>query len=148
MTKWFQDNFSNHVFKSIFLTLCKIQEIVSSPDKNKSPKSVPRLYLILFIHMLLIKINIRVNLRKLTARKFFGSYFLSLVHHRALQHRVVSGHTANSEKEESTFNSLKTFTNITSNHHSDQVVTNALIRTQVKEELHQQPLKSSADEKI
>ena len=34
------------------------------------------------------------------------------------------------------------FTNITSNHHSHQVVTNALIRTQAKDQLHQQPLKS------
>ena len=148
VTKWFQDNCSNHVFKSMFLTSCEIQEILYSPDKKRSPKSVLRLYLILFIHMLLMKINIRGNLRKLTARKFFGSYFHFLVRHSALQHRVVSGHTANSEKEEATFNSLKTFTNITSNHHSDQVVTNALIRTQVKEQLHQQPLKSTANEKL
>ena len=97
--------------------------------------------------MLLIKIKIRDNLRKLTVRKFFGSYFHSLVHQSVFQHRVVSGHTANSEKEEATFNSLKTFTNITSNHHSDQGVINALIRTQVKEQLHKQPLKSSADKK-
>ena len=147
VTKWFHDNCSNHVFKSIFLTLCEIREILNSPDKSRSPQSVLSLYLILFIHMILIKINIRDKLRKLTARKFFGSYFHSLVHHSALQYRIVSGRTANTEKEEATFNSLKTFTNITSNHHSDQVVTNALIRTQAKEQLHQQPFKSSADEK-
>ena len=40
VTKWFQDNCSNHVFKSIFLTLCEIQEILYSPDKNRSPQSV------------------------------------------------------------------------------------------------------------
>ena len=148
LTKWFQDNCSNHVFKSIFVTLCEILEILYSPDKSRSPQSVLRLYLILFIHMLLIKINFCGKFRKLTARKFFGSYFHSLVYHIALQYRIVSGRTANTEKEQATFNSLKTFTNITSNHHSDQVVTNALIRTQAKEQLHQQPLKSSADEKI
>ena len=98
--------------------------------------------------MLLIKINIRGKLRKLTARTFFGSYFHSFVHHSALQYRIVSGRTANTEKEGATFNSLKTFTNITSNHHSDNTVPNALIRTQAKEQLHQQPLKSSTDEKI
>ena len=97
--------------------------------------------------MLLIKINIRGKLRKLTARTFFGSYFHSFVHHSALQYRIVSGRTANTEKEDATFNSLKTFTNITSNHHSDNTVTNALIRTQAKEQLHKQPLKSSTDEK-
>ena len=83
--------------------------------------------------MLLIKIKIRGKLRKLTACKFFGSYFHSLVRNSALQYRIVSGRTANTEKEEATLNSLKTFTNITSNHHFDQVVTNALIRTQAKE---------------
>ena len=98
VTKWFQDNCSHHVFKSILLTLCEIQEILYSPDKNRSPQSVLRLYLILFIHMLLIKINIRGKLQKLTARKFFGSYFHSLVHHTALQYRIVSGCTASSEQ--------------------------------------------------
>ena len=79
-------------------------------------------------------------------RKFFGSYFYSLVHHSALQYRIISGRTANSEKEEATFNSLKTFTNVTSNDHSNQVVTNALIRTQAKEQL--QHLKVALKKKI
>ena len=148
VTKWFQDNCSNHVFKSIFLTLCETQEILYSPDKNRSPQSVLGLHFILFIHMLWIKINICGKLRKLTARNFFGSYFHSLVRQSAFQYRIVSDCTANTEKEEATFNSLKIFTNITSNHHSDQVVTNAPLRTRAKEQLHQQPLKSSADEKM
>ena len=99
VTKWFQDNCSNHVFKSIFLT--EIQEI------PQSRQSVLCLYLILYIHMLLIKIIIRGKLRKLTARKCFGSYFHSLVRHSTLQYRIVSGRTANTEKKEATFNSLK-----------------------------------------
>ena len=125
-----------------------MQEILYSPDKNSSPQSVLRLYLILFIRMLLVKINIRGKLRKVTARKIFGSCFHPLVRCSALQYRIVSGRTANTEKEETRFNSLTTFTNITSNDHSDQVVTNALIRTPAKEQLQQQPPKSRADEKI
>ena len=97
--------------------------------------------------MIVIKINIRGKLRKLTARNFFGSYFHYFDCNSALQYRIVSGCTDNSEKEEATFNSLKTFTNITSNHHSDQFVTNALTQTQAKEHLNQQPFKSSADKK-
>ena len=62
VTKWFQDNCANHVFKSIFLTLGEIQDILYSPDKNRSPQSVLRLYLILFIHMLVIKTNNRGKL--------------------------------------------------------------------------------------
>ena len=98
VTKWFQDNCSNRGFKSIFLTLCEIQEKLYSPDKNRSPKSVLRLYLILFIHMLSIKTNICGKLQKLTACKSFGSHFYSLLCHNALQYRIVLGLTANSEK--------------------------------------------------
>ena len=36
MTKWFQDNCANHLFKSIFLTLCEIQEILYSTDKKNN----------------------------------------------------------------------------------------------------------------
>ena len=34
VTKWFQDNCANHLFKSIFLTLYEIQEILYSTDKK------------------------------------------------------------------------------------------------------------------
>ena len=103
VAKWFQNNCCNHVFKSIFLTSCEIQEILYSPDKNRSPQSVLHLYLVLFIHMLLIKINICGKLRKLTVHKFFGSYFHSLVHHSALQYQMISACTANSEKKSQDF---------------------------------------------
>ena len=56
--------------------------------------------------------------------------------------------TNNTESEEATFNSLKTFTNLTSNHHSDHVVVNALVRTQAKEVLNPNKLHNLTDEKI
>ena len=40
------------------------------------------------------------------------------------------------KKEEVTFNKLKISTNLTSNHHSDQILTNAIVRMQMQKELN------------
>ena len=52
-----------------------------------------------------------------------------------LQLQVISGPSSNVEDEERTFNFLKTITKATSNHHPENVLLNAMIRTQVKENL-------------
>ena len=46
---------------------------------------------------------------------------------------MFSGRSANTEKEEATFNTLKTFTKLTSNHHIQNVIFNSLVRLQAKE---------------
>ena len=83
--------------------------------------------------MLCLKMKLRGKLKKLTSRKYFGSYYHSLFRHCSQQCRVISGRTSNNESEEATFNNLKTFTNLTSNHHLDHIVLNAFIRTQARE---------------
>ena len=88
------------------------------------------------------------NLKKPTRRKFFGSYYHSLTGHCPQQYWVISGQTSNTESEEATFNSLKTFTNLTSNHHPDHIVLNALIQTQTKEALTPHRLKIFKEEKV
>ena len=50
--------------------------------------------------------------------------------------RIFCGCTINTEKEEATFNKLKTSTNLTSNHHSDHILTNAIVRLQMQKELN------------
>ena len=94
--------------------------------KKTSSQSVLHLYLLLFIHMLVIKINICGKLQELTVRKYFCSYFHYLVRNSVFPYQIASGCKVNSEKGEAIFNSLKIFTNITSTH-SDQVVKNELI---------------------
>ena len=91
--------------------------------------------------MLCLKMNLCGNLKKLTKRKFLGSYHHSLIRRCPQQYRVTSRRTSNTESEEATYNSLKTFTNLTSNHHPDHIVLNALIRTQAKEALTPHRLK-------
>ena len=53
--------------------------------------------------------------------------------HAGLRYRIVSSTGANTEKEEVMFRSIKTDTKLTSNFHSDQLVSNIIIRLQVRE---------------
>ena len=46
---------------------------------------------------------------------------------------MFSGRSANTEEEEATFNTLKTFTNLTSNHHPQNVIFNSLVHLQANE---------------
>ena len=52
------------------------------------------------------------SLKKLTERKIFRSYYHCLICHTPLHLRIFCGRTINIEKEEATFNKLKT--NLTS----------------------------------
>ena len=56
--------------------------------------------------------------------------------HAGLQYCIVSGKSANTEKEEAIFTSIKTDTKSTSIFHSDQLVSNIIIRLQVQEILN------------
>ena len=86
-----------------------------------------------FLHVLFLKINIEGNVKSATERKFSGIYYHNLIRHSCEQYQVFSGRSANTEKEEATFNTLKTFTNLTSNHDPQNVIFNSLVRLQAKE---------------
>ena len=53
------------------------------------------------------------------------------------QYRLFSGRSSNTEKEEAQFNALKTFTNLTSNHHPKNVIFNSIIHLQAKQVLNE-----------
>ena len=55
--------------------------------------------------------------------------------HSPQQLPVISGPSSNTEDEERTLNFLKTITKSTSNHHPENVLLNAMVRIQVKENL-------------
>lgn len=130
VTCWLIENMCNHFITKLFESLAKIQEILYLQDHKRTVQKILRLRNVTFQHAMIIKINIRGNLKKLTSRKFFGVYFHSLIHHAPLQFRLISGRTANTEKEESTFSHLKKITKLTSNHHADNILVNLLIRIQ------------------
>ena len=70
------------------------------------------------------------HIKSMSKRSFYGIYYQSLITHSAEQYRLFSGRSSNTEKEEAVFNTLKKFTNLTSNHHPDNVIYNALVRIQ------------------
>ena len=51
------------------------------------------------------------------------------------QCRIVSGRTANTEREEAMFTDIKKFANETSNHQPENIISNAVIRYRAKKKL-------------
>ena len=128
--------------------MCNIQAITYYSEKKRSLQSILRLYSTTFQHALTIKTSLLGNIKGSTARKFFGSYYHSIVKHSPFQYRLLSGRTSNTEKEESTFNSMKMFTNLASNHHSENIIVNALVRIQAKEKLDEGKAESNYKDTI
>ena len=89
-----------------------------------------------FLHALNIKVSLRGNLKKLSPKKLFISYCHSVIRHSCQQYRIISGRLANTEKEKATFNSLKAFAKLPSNHHNDNILLNSLTRLQSKGKLN------------
>ena len=59
-----------------------------------------------------------------------------MIPHARQQYRIISGCTANSEKEEAMFTTINNSTKLTSNHHPDNVFSNVmLLLYQAKEKL-------------
>ena len=119
----------------IFITMCRIQEILYKPESERTYQLTVNMYVMIFKHAVLIMENLGENLNVLTMRKFYGKYFHCLVTESPDQLRIVYGRTANTEKEERQFNFIKTTTNTTSNRQANHVISNALIRIQVSNEL-------------
>ena len=144
IANWCRKNIRTHTLTKLFQTLAEIQEILYSPDKERTLHSILRLYNITFQHAILLHDIIKKDNMKGTERKLFGSYFHNIVCHAPDQYRILSGRSANTEKEESTFNFIKTNTKLTSNHHADNIITNTLIRVAARKNLnnlteHQRP---------
>ena len=66
----------------------------------------------------------------------YGKYFHAITKHAAEQYRIISGRASNTEQEERTFNYLKSVSTLTSNHHAENVILNAIVRSQAHELLN------------
>ena len=123
------------------MTLAKIQEILYFPEKERNVVKVLRLHNITFKHAMLHKICFANKLKNLTKRKYFGVYYHSLIIHARQQHRIISGCTANTEKE-AMFATINNSIKLTSNHHPDNVISNVmLLLYQAKEKLRSEQKK-------
>ena len=121
----------------LFKQLSEIQEILYLPDDERNVINILRLINLTFIHSMIISIYLKgKTLKNLTERKMFGIYYHSLIRHAPEQFRLFSGRSSNTEKEEATFSTIKKNTNAASNHHPDNVITNAIIRNQARDILN------------
>ena len=135
--KWLMNMLPDHFSTTIFSSMLEIQEILYSPDKNRNCILILHLYLRTFVFSMMIKIHLQGKLKTMTERKFFGTYYHSLTRRAAEQYRLFSGRSPNTEKEEATFNKIKVYTDLTSNHHPENLTLNAVILLQVNEEFSQ-----------
>ena len=132
VTNWFLSNTKNHFTTNIPLTPCETQEILYLPQTKRSAQKLLHLISTSFLHALFLKINVESKVKSATERTFFGIYYHSLIRHSFEQYRVFSERGANAKKEKTTFNTLKTFANLTSNHHPQNIIFNSLVPLQVK----------------
>ena len=133
---WLIEFLSNCSVTILFVTLSEIKEIFYSSDDERSPQRLLRMTDLIFQYVLIIHIYIRENLVFLTPRKCFGVYLPAIMKHAGLRYRIVSSTGANTEKKELMFRSIETDTKLTSNFHSDQLVSNIIIRLKAQEILN------------
>ena len=69
-------------------------------------------------------------------RKYFGKYYHAIISHASDQYRIINGRSSNTESDERYFHTIKDISNNTSNHHPDNVISNAFIRCQVRKDFH------------
>ena len=116
----------------IFNTMCKIQEILYTSEDNRTDQIILQLYITILNHVMLLKTHIEHTLKVLKSRKFFGKYYHSLASHTPDQLRIVPEEQQTQKRKNYSLIFIKNVTNETSNHHSDHVIWNAIIRLQAK----------------
>ena len=119
--------------QSLLDTLTEISRLLYLPAQSRSPRLVLRLYNTAFLHAMLCK-EIIGQPEILTSRKFYGRYWHSLTAHAGKQTRIISGKSANTEKEERHFNTLQGITKLTNRRPGD-IITPSLVRLQAEQHM-------------
>ena len=110
-------------------TLSNTRDLIFTRAKKKSTKNITT-HTFFVQSCMIIKIHMEGHIKSMSERIFYGIYFHSLIRHSAEQCCLFSGRSSYTDKEEAVFNSLKTFTKLTSNHHPDNMIYNALVHFQ------------------
>jgi len=119
----------------VFDTLVEMQRILYADDDSRSPTQILRYYNQAWYHSILLHDFIVNHPKKLTRRKMFGMYFHNLSAHAGDMLRIISGQSANAERQERIFNSIKRITKQTSNYHPGHVIPNLFVRLQAEKQL-------------
>ena len=88
------------------------------------------------------------QLKKLTVRKFYGTYFHNITSHAPIQNRLISGRSANTEEQERIFNAITNITRTMSSFHADHIISNILVRLQAEKDLSTNHNVSSVEKHI
>ena len=108
VSTWLMEFLCNDFVTIVFVT-SKIKYILYSSNDERSPQSLLWMTNLILQHVLVIHIYIRDNLVFLTPRKFFGVCLHAIIKHADLQYCIFSCRSANTEKEEAMFTSIKTY---------------------------------------
>ena len=109
LENWFFSHMKNHFSRSLLERLCKIQEILYLSEERKNTQQILPLILVLFRHAIKTKIKIHMDghVKSMSERKFYGISQPDKAFCRAIS--LFLGQNSNTEKEEASFNTSKTF---------------------------------------
>ena len=133
----FKKEYPESKFTEILHTLCEIQKVVYQQESQRTNENILHLYLQTFLHMIMIKIYFEKNIKSMSVRKSFGKYYHAIISHASDQYRIINGRSSNTESDERYFHTIKDISDNTSNHHPDNVISNAFIRCQVRKDFHE-----------
>ena len=128
-------------------TLVEIQEIAYNSEAQRTPRSILRFHNLTWYHAMLCRMVIGFQLKKLSVRKLYGTYFHNITSHAPIQNRLISGRSANTEEQERIFNAITNITRTTSSFHPDHVVSNILVRLQAEKDFSTNQHHASSVEK-
>lgn len=115
--------------------LVEIINICYSGHDARNQRSVLRLHNQCFVFALAC-LNVIGSPQKMTARKFYGSHFHSLVIHAPETYRLLCLRSVVPEEEERTFGDIRSISKNTSNRQPEYVVDNAVMRFNAQQESH------------
>ena len=134
----FEENYPGSDVSKLLFTLCEIQGVLHQQESQRTNENILHLYLQTFLHM--IELKKFEKPKSITKRKMFGKYCHAILAHASDQYRIINGRSANTETDERYFNTIKNISNGTSNHNADNVISNAFIRTQVRQDFEKKEI--------
>lgn len=123
------------ISESIYELVNALTDIISiaySPESKRSPRQILRLFNACFKFGVLAKV-IFGSPKKMSARKFFGSHFHSIITHLPEIYRVFNTRTILTEQEERAFGDIRSISEKTTNRKQGQIIENCIIRFNAKQ---------------
>ena len=127
MLKGLQDVLPDSSVTTILSTAVEMTELMYSDPTKRTQQSVLRLHNLAFVHAMLCSDHLS-NPKTISPRKMFGRYFHAITTHAPLLNRIITPRLLNTELEERMFGQCKAITRTTSNQHTNNIITNILVR--------------------